>query len=800
MAQAAPSFEQYLQSGPRPIADNDASRNHQWWLSWESWLTFALVVLVQLPVVGSLQSSDWVDEMPSLLAPAVFGLLAAWLLGHTRLPGVFAVLGGIGVGIVTTTALVMQSMQLADPAASGLLVRWDEFRFRLYDWGYALLNEGISTDPLPFVTLLVGSVFLVAFVSTWAVVRWRNPWIALVPGGFVLLTNISYLPGQPSFSFVVFVLAAVLLVARLTYLRAADGWRRDGVAPNDLMSVEVLFAGGVVAVILIAAAWLIPTANNWGPVADTWERALSPVTSKIDQVGQVFIGVGSKKNLPVHALGGALPLQGEVTLKDEVLFEIFADQEMNLRGAVYDEYTGTGWRVSSAAALELSGTTVDAAQLGTPSSRAAIREPLRIDVTVVGEGAPSALLNAGDPITTDAAARMLLDNNGSPLALVPDEGSEPGTTYTTVGTVSVAAIDTLQNAGTTYPSAVYARYTSLPADLPPEVAALAAEVSAGATNPYDAARLIEQYLRENYSFTYETSAAPARRDAVAHFLFDEKRGYFDQFSSAMVVMLRTQGVPARVSAGFALDDSDLDPTTKAYMVTEQSAWTWPEVYFPGLGWVEFNPTPSRNIVIRPGDDAAARAAAESAFGGISTEVEIDAFLEAEANAAGPTPIDPSLLGGNDDSGLQQLIARIVGWTMIALTLLLAVAGAARVWWERRFRGLSKAEKRWGKTMQFARVAGLRPGDDRTAVEAADELGQRVGEPLAMRSLARSFSAHRYGGPAVEEETDSEAKSLDEAYRTVRTSLRRMIVRRITHAGRVDGGPLPRGYASGSPGR
>ncbi|MCA9849178.1 MAG: hypothetical protein KC461_00830, partial [Dehalococcoidia bacterium] len=70
------------------------------------------------------------------------------------------------------------------------------------------------------VVMLVSAVFLVGFISTWAVVRWKNPWVALIPGGFVLLTNISYLPGQPSFSFVVFLVAAILLVARLTFLQS----------------------------------------------------------------------------------------------------------------------------------------------------------------------------------------------------------------------------------------------------------------------------------------------------------------------------------------------------------------------------------------------------------------------------------------------------------------------------------------------------------------------------------------------------------------------------------------------------
>ncbi|MEX2372738.1 MAG: transglutaminase-like domain-containing protein, partial [Dehalococcoidia bacterium] len=461
----------------------------------------------------------------------------------------------------------------------------------------ALLSEGISVDPLPFVVLLVASVFLVGFLSTWAVVRWRNPWVALVPGGFVLLTNISYLPGQPSFSFILFILAAVLLVTRLTFMQALLRWRRRGVRPTDGMSIEVLGVGVVVALVLIAAAWTIPTANNWGPVSDAWTRALAPVTTRVDQLGQLFVGVGSKKPIPIHSFGAALPLQGKVVLDREVLYHVVAPEEMNLRGAVYDTYTGAGWRLSSAAAATLLGTTIEAAELGTPATRAQLRETTRAEVTVVSDGAPvNALLTGGDPLATDVNARLLLDATDRPITLVPDGSPDA---YITVGTVSAAAIDTLREAGTDYPDALFARYTTLPGDLPSDVRALTETIVAGAETPYDAARLVETHLRQNYAFEYEIQAAPPGRDAVDYFLFESHHGYFDQFATAMAVMLRSVGIPARVAAGFALDDRDLDAATKAYTVTEERAWAWPEVYFPDLGWVEFNPTPARGVVAPP---------------------------------------------------------------------------------------------------------------------------------------------------------------------------------------------------------
>src|SRR5690606_3797904 len=136
-------------------------------------------------------------------------------------------------------------------------------------------------------------------------------------------------------------------------------------------------------------------------------------------------------------------------------------------------------------------------------------------------------------------------------------------------------------------------YTALPEDVPPEVYSLAQSIIGDAATPYDAALRIEAYLRENYTFTLDAPRPRPRQDAVSRFLFDDATGHFDHFASAMAVMLRTVGIPSRVAVGFVLESSDQDSETGAFHITEQDAWAWPEVYFPGYGWVEFNPAPAR---------------------------------------------------------------------------------------------------------------------------------------------------------------------------------------------------------------
>lgn len=113
-------------------------------------------------------------------------------------------------------------------------------------------------------------------------------------------------------------------------------------------------------------------------------------------------------------------------------------------------------------------------------------------------------------------------------------------------------------------------------------------VRTGLVSPYDAAEAIEGYLRRNYTYRDDIAAPPADRDAIGYFLLESKTGYCDYFASAMVVLLRTQGVPARLARGYT--GGVYDRARGSYVVPVSMAHSWPEVYFPGYGWQRFEPT------------------------------------------------------------------------------------------------------------------------------------------------------------------------------------------------------------------
>lgn len=138
-----------------------------------------------------------------------------------------------------------------------------------------------------------------------------------------------------------------------------------------------------------------------------------------------------------------------------------------------------------------------------------------------------------------------------------------------------------------YPALVRRLYLPL-RRLDPRIPALARAITASSRSNYDRARDIETYLTSNYGYTLELPGA--KPDPLAYFLFERKKGHCEYFASAMAVMLRTLGIPARVVNGFR--GGEFNDLTGSYIVRERDAHSWVEAYFPEFGWATFDPTPA----------------------------------------------------------------------------------------------------------------------------------------------------------------------------------------------------------------
>jgi transglutaminase-like putative cysteine protease len=148
-----------------------------------------------------------------------------------------------------------------------------------------------------------------------------------------------------------------------------------------------------------------------------------------------------------------------------------------------------------------------------------------------------------------------------------------------------------RTAGTDYPQDVQNLYLQLPEKLDPRIPQLARRITAAADNPYDKSVVLESYLRRNYGYTLNLAGKPGS-DPLAQFLFVTKAGHCEYFASSMAVMLRTLGIPSREVNGFL--PGEFNDVAGDYIVRASDAHSWVEAYFPGSGWITFDPTPAAN--------------------------------------------------------------------------------------------------------------------------------------------------------------------------------------------------------------
>jgi transglutaminase-like putative cysteine protease len=363
------------------------------------------------------------------------------------------------------------------------------------------------------------------------------------------------------------------------------------------------------------------------------------------------------------------------------------------------------------------------------------------------------------------------------------EGLDPGgrikryESYDVTGFIPTYSVDELRGAGISYPDWVRNEYLQLPSDLPGRVHDLAVTVTAVAattpglgapSTPYDEAVAIQDFLRKNYGVDYNVPDTPPGRDTMDYFLFDRLRGYFDYHASAMVVMLRSLGVPARLGVGFAVDDSDKD-ATGAYSVKDQNSYAWPEVYFPDHGWVAFNPTPDRSSQIAP-----TISDAPPPISGL--DPRITKFLPAGADPLTNVPLGD--ISQDSPQGGVSLGGGTTGTDWVALGVLAFIAaliGAIALGWQRSVAGLPYPQQVWEKTVRLASWGGAPPLPGQTPHDYAKGLGKRFRGVRDFPALADAYTRSRFGHKEIDK---GQAALLKEAWPDVRGALLGSIVRRI----------------------
>ncbi len=269
----------------------------------------------------------------------------------------------------------------------------------------------------------------------------------------------------------------------------------------------------------------------------------------------------------------ALPLEPPVRLA------------LYLRGAAFDRYNGRSWSRSAPSTLsraEQIGSAVHLRRWPNPAADRKLRVELQpIDPPVVFLPPDAAALTLLTPTNVVPAALPVL-YAGQEGQLSYRSSSESGLRY------EVALADGSEPPARPLDAAARARYLALPSDLPPRISELAETWIAGETDTERRAKRVEAALRKGYRYDLD-SPSGAAKNPLDDFLFVSKRGHCEFYSTAMAILLRTQGIPTRNVNGFI--GGTFNRFGRYYAVRQGDAHSWVEVYVEGRGFVRFDPTP-----------------------------------------------------------------------------------------------------------------------------------------------------------------------------------------------------------------
>jgi transglutaminase-like putative cysteine protease len=266
------------------------------------------------------------------------------------------------------------------------------------------------------------------------------------------------------------------------------------------------------------------------------------------------------------------------------------------RGIVLTTFDGRHWFTSSHAAEVVTAAPNGSYILPAPAA-AAGNPPFRYTIFLQPIGTDALFLAAQPASISGIFGGELARNDGTSqrgyvVRDATDSVFRPGASdaalrYNAVSNLPVYPPAVLRQDSTDYPTEILQTYLQRP-QLDPRIAPLVAQITAHAASPYDKAVAIASYLREHYSYTLDLREDPGG-DPLAFFLFQRHAGHCEYFATAMAVLLRVAGVPSRYITGFL--PGEYNDLAGDYIVRASDAHSWVEVYFPGYGWIPFDPTP-----------------------------------------------------------------------------------------------------------------------------------------------------------------------------------------------------------------
>lgn len=572
------------------------NKSQRWWDLPAILFLFTSIWLV----VWRIQATKWTSDLYRLEVLVLIGYLLGLFLGRSK----------FHKSIVRWIALIYTLFFI--PWQLGLMLGRDiSWLERLQSlWGRLQYSSTLFAgnqpveDPLLFLTAMSILYWLLSLTAGYMLVRYAKPWVPLLLAGSIMFVIDFYHSffGLRAWFDGGYVLLALMLVSRVYFMHSRKIWDDRGAVLDPEVGLNLGGTVFVSSLVLILIAWNFPLfIDALTPGTEVRERVQIAWTGLRNRLGNAVAGLSGTPVYEAAAYSNQLRLGTGGRLSDELVFTVEPSQvhpsgkRYYWRGYSYNHYSLGYWR-STLEYIDEVGPREWEFNLPSWQGRR------RVQFTFTPETRlQRTIFSPTYPISASRATRLLLANEVGvfdPLSLQSETPLRPGELILVDAYISVPSIKQMRESSTDYPEWISERYLELPNDLPPRIKSLAQDVTRGSDTQYDRVIAITQYLRENYDYQEIIPSAPRGRDPVDWFLFDLRKGFCNYYATAEILMLRSIGIPARLSVGYA--EGEIDPnSTNAYQVRERDSHAWPEVFFNDIGWVEFEPTASEPVIVYP---------------------------------------------------------------------------------------------------------------------------------------------------------------------------------------------------------
>lgn len=743
----------------------------------EGWLSLILVAGMSVTMAWSIDDAGWVlgqGEWTNFLPlAALLGVIAGFIgskVGWSRW-----LAHAIGATFAALIVPLLVGGVLREGASPG--VQFTATATAMVNaWSDLIVNGLLATRETGHHLLVLGLLcWATGQFAASAVFRHRRPLSAVVVVGAILLGNMAATLRPQLHYLIVFSLASLFLLIRLHALDEHATWTRRRI--GDPTAVRSLYLrGGTIFILIAVFGSLVLTATaKSAPLAGAWDE-LRPVLLDVSAAIQRFLPAGAETRGIGGVQFGPTALISTVWNPNNALALTIRrppgdERPYFWRAAAYDRYSYLGWwdwteNISTprAAGEELLDGTLDApSEAGTTD----------VIFTITPEDyRGSYAFSPLAPVTIDRDSREIglgkdgffeaieLDGHQSYVltARVPLLGDDPPGALTQ---------NKLRVAGTDYPAEIKARYLQLPANtVGVEARKVLNDVLGKVTddNPYDVATAMVRELQSS-RFTYSTNVSDVQcgdRSTAECFAWS-KRGFCLQYATLMTILLREHGIPARFVQGFL--PGEINSLTGVEEVFNNRAHAWVEAYFPGHGWVRFDPTGGNVGVAEP-----------LPSGRPVAKPSATPFRSVAPGDGGPDDPErrtPGALAGttgnnNRGSGIGEFI-------VMAVLLLGVVGGLAFIAWQRGPRGPTTPEGAYAGMARLAGRLGFGPRPTQTAYEYAAALGDVLPNVRPeLQTVATAKVEVAYGRRTL---GDERIRAVRESYRRLRVGLLRLLFRR-----------------------